>query len=308
MTALTSVEMAGRRERIIEWPSVVLCGGLYVGFFALLWFHSRLSDPVFVACGALMVTLHSSMQHEFIHGHPTPWRRLNRSLAAVPLSFWLPYESYRRSHLVHHCDDKLTDPLDDPESFYWSTDQWSALGKLGRLVVEAHTTLAGRLVLGPAWAMVRFWRAEIAAVRAGDRQRRIIWTRHLAAVAALAFGVVVVCGVNPLLYIAIVYAGTAVLLLRSFAEHRANDGIYERTAIVENAWFLGPLFLFNNLHAAHHERPLMPWYELPAWYRANRARLISENGGLLYNGYLDVARRFLFKPHHVLIHPHETTV
>ena len=109
---------------------------------------------------------------------------------------------------------------------------------------------------------------------------------------------------SPLFYVfGIVYPGTAVLLLRSFAEHRAEQDVFERTAIVENSWFFGPLFLFNNLHAAHHERPLIPWYELPAWYRANRGRLLAANGGLVYDGYGEVVRRFLFTPHDVNVHP-----
>ena len=37
----------------------------------------------------------------------------------VPLTLWLPYERYRHTHHVHHIDARLTDPLDDPESFYW---------------------------------------------------------------------------------------------------------------------------------------------------------------------------------------------
>ena len=76
-------------------------------------------------------------------------------------------------------------------------------------------------------------------------------------------------------------------LLRSFAEHRAASDVFERTAIVENAPILGLLYLYNNLHAAHHERPTLPWYQIPAWYRENRERLIKANGGLVYDGYLD---------------------
>lgn len=306
MTALASDGLTRDRSRAVEWPSLILCAAVYLAFFGLLWVHDALPNAVVLAVGALLVTLQSSLQHEFIHGHPTPWRHVNRALASVPVSLWLPFELYRRSHLVHHCDEKLTDPLDDPESYYWSADQWRALGPAGRLIVQAHTTLAGRLLLGPGWNVGRFLRSELRALRAGDRQRGQIWTNHLFAVAILLIFVIGVLGVNPLLYLAIVYAGTAVLLLRSFAEHRANEGVFERTAIVENAWFFGPLFLFNNLHAAHHERPLMPWYQLPGWYRANRARLVTENGGLVYDGYADVARRYLFTPHHELLHPTKT--
>lgn len=292
------------RRQVAEWPSVALCAGVYGGFAALTFWHAALSNLVVATVGSLLIALHSSMQHEFIHGHPTSSRRLNRALAFVPLNLWLPFESYRMSHLVHHCDDALTDPLDDPESYYWSEEAWAALGPVGRAIVRAHTTLAGRLVIGPAWNIGRFLLIELRGLRAGDALRRQIWSRHAVGVAAMLLWIVGVCGIDPLFYLlAIVYPGTAILLLRSFAEHRAEHGVFERTAIVENSWLFGPLFLFNNLHAAHHERPLIPWYELPGWYAANRERLLAANGGLVYQGYGDVARRFLFVPHHVIVHP-----
>lgn len=296
-----------KRNTTVEWPSIALCAVIYGGFLGVTWCSAWLPTIVVVVIGALLVTWQSSLQHEFIHGHPTPWRRLNRQLAVAPLSLWLPFESYRRSHLVHHRDEQLTDPLDDPESYYWTADAWRKLGPVGRFLVRAHTTLAGRLLLGPAWNISRFLHAEFVAVLAGDRQRRLIWLRHGVAVAALGLWLFGVCRLNPLVYLAIVYLGTAMLLLRSFAEHRASQGVFERTAIVENSWVFGPLFLFNNLHAAHHERPLMPWYELPGWYRANRTRLLAENGGLVYDGYADIVRRFLFTPHDVNVHPSESS-
>jgi fatty acid desaturase len=92
-------------------------------------------------------------------------------------------------------------------------------------------------------------------------------------------------------------------LVRSFAEHRAEQEVGKRTAIVENARILGPLFLFNNLHAAHHLRGRLPWYQVPKFYRLNRAALIESNGGLVYNSYFDVARRYLFSSHDRTIHP-----
>lgn len=292
------------RSRATEWPSVALCICVYGGFLALTVLHARLPALVFVGLGAPLLTLQASMQHEFIHGHPTRWRRLNRALAAVPLSLWLPFESYRMSHLVHHRDEALTDPFDDPESHYWTADGWARLGPLGRACVRFNTTLVGRLLLGPAWIVGRYLLSEARALRGGSRVARRIWSRHVVAAGAVLVWVVGVCGIDPLLYLfGIVYPSTSILLLRSFAEHRAAQGVAQRTAIVENAPVLGFLFLFNNLHAAHHERPLLPWYALPGWYRANRARLIAANGALVYDGYGAVARRFLFAPHDGPVHP-----
>ncbi len=167
------------RRRGVEWPSIMLCCGVYGGFLAVTWFHDRLPWPIFAALGAVLLALQSSMQHEFIHGHPTSWRRLNRALASVPLSLWLPFESYRRSHLVHHVDERLTDPFDDPETYYWTAEDWAALGPLGRAFIRVHSTLAGRLLFGPAWNIGRYLQAQAMAILHGDRQIRRIWISHV---------------------------------------------------------------------------------------------------------------------------------
>ena len=294
----------GRDRQAVEWPTVLLAATIYGGWLALTACHEAL--PAWIAWPALtwLVAWHSSLQHEIIHGHPTRWRRLNRALGSVPLSFWVPFESYRISHLRHHRDERLTDPLDDPESFYWSPEQWAALSTFERKVVEAQMTLAGRLLIGPAWSVWRFWRSEWALVAAGDSMRARIWRAHALLAAGTLAWLVLVCGINPLAYfLGVVYPATALLLIRSFAEHRAEEGVSERTAIVENAWLLGPLFLFNNLHAAHHAAPMLPWYRIPGWYRANRAALLAANGDLVYDGYLDVARRYFFRVYDHPAHP-----
>lgn len=87
------------------------------------------------------------------------------------------------------------------------------------------------------------------------------------------------------------------------AEHRAAEGVGERTAIVENAPVLGFLFLHSNLHAPHHECPLVRWYALPRLYRAVRDRLVATKRELICDGDGDVARRFLFVPHEIALHP-----
>jgi fatty acid desaturase len=100
-----------------------------------------------------------------------------------------------------------------------------------------------------------------------------------------------------------VMPANALQLIRSFAEHRARATTRERIAIVERSWILGPLFLFNNLHALHHESPMIPWYRYNARYRLERERLIAENGALVYRTYLEVVARYLFRPHDSLLHP-----
>jgi fatty acid desaturase len=221
-----------------------------------------------------------------------------------PLSLWLPYSIYRSTHLAHHRDENLTDPLDDPESYYWADGQWRALGPLGRAFIAAQSTLLGRIILGPAWTIPRFVRGLARDVWRSKGKTRVIVARHLLECAVILAWVIGVCGMPFWVYVAcFIYPGVSLALIRSFAEHRAEQEVGKRTAIVENARILGPLFLFNNLHAAHHLRGRLPWYQIPKFYRLNRTALIERNGGLVYNSYFDVARRYLLTSHDRPIHP-----
>ena len=76
----------------------------------------------------------------------------------------------------------------------------------------------------------------------------------------------------------------ALLLIRSFGEHRARPGARERTAIVEGSWILGPLFLFNNLHSVHHDEPTMAWYE----YNRRSAPTATNSSGRMAGSFIKV--------------------
>ena len=296
--------LAPARRKAIEWPTVAVAAVVYGGWLSATWVAGHTGNVAAFAVAAVLITLHSSMQHEILHGHPTRSRRINRLLGLIPLSLWIPYERYRQTHLVHHIDERLTDPLDDPESYYWTPDDWARLSPLSRWLVSVQTTLLGRMVVGPLWSVLTFLRAEWRRVHRDEPTARAIWLEHVAWCIPVVAWVHWACEMPLWLYLlAVVYPGTAVLLIRSFAEHKALPEAPERTAIVENAAILGPLFLYNNLHALHHENPMIPWYEYPAWYRQNRDRLLAENGGLVYDSYLDVARRFLLWSHDRPRHP-----
>jgi fatty acid desaturase len=290
--------------RRIEWPTIGLAAFIYGGWAALTFFQAELPPAFTALLGAWLIAWQSSLQHELLHGHPTPCPHINHAIAFAPLSLWLPYDVYRTSHLAHHRAETLTDPVQDPESFYWRDEDFGSLGSLGRRVVCWQTTLAGRLILGPAWAAGSLFAREFAGARKNPRGALTVWGAHIVGCAAVLIWIVGVCKMSPWFYLfGIVYPGASLSLIRSFAEHRAAGAASERTAIVENAMILGPLFLFNNLHLVHHARPALPWYRIPGWYREHRAELIAANGGRVYDGYFEIARRFLFKPHDAPVHP-----
>ena len=288
----------------VEWPTLLLTLATYGGWLAITKEYGRWSLGILAPAGTLLLTLHGSLQHEMTHGHPTRWPLFNRLLAGVPLSLWLPFLRYRQTHLLHHRDERLTDPIDDPESYYLTPESAERLDPVSRRLLHVQRTLAGRVLLGPPWGIGKFLVAEVRGIWRDEAGLRALWLEHLLWCIPVVYWVQRVCGMPLWIYVcAMVIPSAAITLIRSYAEHRARPDLRQRIAIVEHSWILGPLFLFNNLHALHHEKPSIPWYRYPARYRTERARLIAENGGLVYNSYFDVARRYLLRPHDTLQHP-----
>ncbi len=161
-------------------------------------------------------------------------------------------------------------------------------------------TLAGRLLLGPLVAALRWMRVEVAAARSRRGAARLLG--HGVGVAAV-LTVVWASGMAWWVYaIGVAWGGGALTMLRSFAEHRYAIGA-SRTAVVRTGRFFSLLFLNNNLHNTHHERPAVAWFELPALHeRLDSDRTAAEGAGL-YSGYSDVARRHLFHSFDVAVHP-----
>jgi fatty acid desaturase len=292
------------RSHLREFPTWLVIAAIYGGWLALT-FHAR-ALPVWLVAplGACLVAWHGSLQHEALHGHPTRRAWLNALLAGPPLALWLPFPLYRESHLAHHRAPELTDPFDDPESFYTAPDVWARLSRPARLFRAALHTAAGRLLLGPVAVVWRLFHGEARRVAAGDRRRLAIWGVHAAAVALVLFWVVRVCGMSPLAYVALfVYPGVSLTLLRSYTEHRPAADASRRTAVVEAGPVFSLLYLHNNLHLVHHLWPHLPWYELPRRFRAERGALLERNGRFAFAGYAEVLRRYAFRGKDSPVHP-----
>jgi len=260
-----------------------------------LWFAAPL--------GSLLITWYGSLQHETIHGHPTPSRRINAAIGSLPLSLWIPYPIYRENHMRHHrhARRRLTEVEHDPESFYLPPGQLARVGRLQGAILRANCTLAGRLALGPAISIAVFLAQEARRARSNRRHLRI-WLEHALGTAAVLGWVVGVCHIPFLVYVLLVlYPSTSLTHLRSFAEHRADDQSHLRTNVVEAHPLWGMIFLNNNLHVAHHAYPHVPWYQLPRlWRNMKEARIRT---GQIFSGYGEVARQFLFRPFITAEHP-----
>lgn len=293
---------SARRGDVIEWPTLILAVTIYACWTSTLFLHDQIPIWLLVPIGGWLIAWHGSLQHETIHGHPTRVAWLNALIGGLPLSLWLPYRCYQRDHIAHHATEAVTDPAADPESRYLAATQHER-SRLRLVVAALQGPLPGRLVLGPFDIVARFLIDEARRIVREPARVARDWLPHLIGLAVVGAWLAW-CRMGLGLYLAaFVYPGTALSLLRSFAEHRAAEQPGHRVAVVEKAGPFALLFLHNNLHAAHHRAPGLPWYRLPDHYRRHRTAILSDNGRLLYDGYGDVARRFWRAPHDVLIHP-----
>ncbi|MBU4528265.1 MAG: fatty acid desaturase [Hoeflea sp.] len=242
------------------------------------------------------ITLHSSLQHEFLHGHPFRNQKLNDLLIAPPIGVLVPYLRFKSCHLTHHINENITDPYDDPESYYLDRTVWATLPAWFRSLLVANNTLVGRITLGPALATVGFLRSEYVRAKAGDRAIPMIWLRHILAVVLLFWLISSYGSLPPMAYFIAAYFGMGLLMVRSFLEHQAVEKTNQRSVIIETRGPLSLLFLNNNFHSVHHAYPSLAWYRIPAFFRENRERFLRMNGGYRYESYWEVFRRFAFRP------------
>jgi len=288
----------------IDGPTWLVALVLYGAWVALIWYAARLPWWVIMPVGAYLIAWHFSLQHEAIHAFRGVPAWLRFAVVFAPLGLWFPFPLYRKSHSTHHRDAHLTIPGVDTESYYVRRAEWVTTGQFKRGLLIANQTMAGRLILGP---FLRLWilvTKETRRVAQRDFSHIPHWIVHALALTALFWFISGVCHFPWWQYcLLIAYPGLGLGLLRAFTEHRAAEQSQERTAAVESNAVFGMLFLYNNLHVVHHFKPTMPWYEIPRYYRENRAALLQSNGNFVYRGYAELASKYLFVPVFSPVHP-----
>lgn len=292
-----------RRKVRIEWPTLALLAVCYGAWLISGLLIYPLLPVAGIAGFALAIALHSSLQHEALHGHPTNRAVVNEALVFLPLGLFYPYRRYKQTHLRHHADERLTDPYDDPESYYRTLADWQALPGWLRTVLDWNNTLLGRVTIGPVLAVIGFTLADAKLMVKGDAEVGTAWLLHLAGLVPVLAAVQLVFGIPAWLYaLTAGWLGLSILAIRSFCEHQWTEHPDGRTIIVEKS-ILSTIFLNNNLHFVHHKRPTAPWYELPRLYREAAAEWQGRNGGYVFRNYLDVAKAFALRRKEPVAHP-----
>ena len=289
-------------KRAVEWPTLGLIVLCHLVWAAATGWVSSWSLALAAALTVLTITLHSSLQHEVLHGHPTRLKWLNELLVSLPIGLCIPYGRFRDTHLAHHRDEFLTDPYDDPESNYLDPAVWQRLAWPLKAVLRFNNTLAGRMIVGPAISIWTFAGGDLCAIRAGDRAILRDWLLHAAGLVVVVLWISAVA-MPGLAYLASAYAGLSILKIRTFLEHRAHDVARCRTVVIDGGRILPFLFLNNNLHVVHHAKPTVAWYRLPAVYRASREEYLRRNDGYAFASYGEVFRRYFLRAKDPVPHP-----
>ncbi len=287
-----------------EWPTWLLVPVVYATWAAaVLGFHRLGPVPGTIAL-TLATCWFTSLQHELIHGHPSRNRLVNRLLGTLPLGVWYPFELYRRSHLAHHRDEVLTEPNLDPESNYIADADYRRAPAWIRWMWRAQRTVCGRLLLGPLMVIVPTWLDIVRLPLRGARAHCVDWAVHLLLLAGLLWLLDRHAGIGPVRYMLTVgYPALGLAMLRSFYEHRPADNAAHRVVVNEAGLFWRLLYLNNNYHAVHHERPGLPWFRLRRHYLAHRDDVLERNGGFVLPGYLALALRHGFTAVDSPVHP-----
>lgn len=291
-----------RRQGAVDWPTLLLICGCYGAWLLALFWLAKISTLLAVPVLILALVLHSSLQHEVLHGHPFRIRLLNEALVFLPIGLVYPYGRFRDLHLAHHRDEFLTDPYDDPESNFQDPAVWAHLSPWHRALLRFNNTLAGRMLVGPVIGTVAFVASDFRAIREGDRAVLRDWLLHVAGLVVVVL-IVRQGALSGWAYLASAYMALSVLKIRTFLEHRAHDLARGRTVVVEGGLILPFLFLNNNLHVVHHARPAVAWYKLPRLYREGQADYLRRNDGYRYSSYAEVFRLYFLKAKDPVPHP-----
>lgn len=301
-------EVATERERLLwrgEWPTWLLIAAIYGGWLFTLAYWREIGS---VPATLLMIwwcAWYMSLQHELIHGHPTPWAWVNSLFGYAPLAIWYPYRLYRDSHLSHHIDFHLTMPALDTESYYVAPAVWAGMSKPVRVLHWFNKTFWGRLLVGPAISVSGAWVEAVRQPLRGEWRYVPMWVAHFAMLGGLFWWVSMSFGVSPIYYVlAISYPAQSLTMIRSYYEHRPAEQHKQRIVLNEAGFFFRVLFLNNNLHLVHHDLPSLPWYLLPRIYAARRDAYNVRSGGFHLHGYGELARRFGFSAIDAPVHPH----
>ena len=289
--------------RLIELPTLIVIFVCYAAFGVSTTILAEAVPLAGFVLLTLAITLHSSLQHEILHGHFSRNRFIAVAMVFPAIGLFIPYERFRDTHLEHHQNETLTDPYDDPESNYLDPAVWQVMPSWQKAVFSFNNTLCGRMLIGPAISLVTFWRLELRSIMASRWHVIRAYIMHGLGVLPVVLWLAAFGKISAASYLLACYGGISLLKVRTFLEHQAHENSDGRTVIIEDRGLFAFLFLNNNLHALHHENPNLPWFELPRAFRQSRAEILDRNNHYIYRSYGQIFRRYFFRSKDQVAHP-----
>ncbi|MCO4763227.1 MAG: fatty acid desaturase [Myxococcales bacterium] len=285
--------LRGERRSAIAWPSVLALARELVLCAAALWLALLWWSPVacVLAFCFIAVRQHAMfiLYHDAVHGLIARNRRLNDLIVnlAVGVPMLLPVHTYRRFHISHHATLGTENDTERVLLYRWQPWNYEPLGTwplirqlLGDLL------LVNQLRMG--WALLTELRKPDSLLRLppskpfvetfvmqGLLLAGVVWALLAAPEATLK---IIALWVGPLLTLT-----QAIQKVRSFAEHGPLPGP-ELTYSWRPGW-LGRQLLWPyhiSYHKEHHERPNVPWFELPRQFAGRDGRQSRELWSLLW--------------------------
>ncbi|MFD2207031.1 fatty acid desaturase [Kiloniella antarctica] len=283
-----------------EWRTLALIFACYSSLGLMI--VNPFGMPLFIQIITLipLITLHSSLQHECIHGHPFASQRINDAIILIPMGVLVPYYRFKASHIKHHQNASISDPYEDPESGYQDLEIWQKRPRWLQLIFEFNNSLFGRMLIGPALSVFGFTLSEL---RKGEPKITFTWIAHLVMSVFVLLGVYNLSAMPVWAYLICCYFAYSLLMVRTFLEHQAHETMRSRTVIVEDKGFFSFLFLNNNLHVVHHAYPTVAWYKLPTIFKNNRKRFLEMNKGYVFKNYAEIFKRFAFTQKEPVAYP-----
>ncbi len=298
-----SAKLPGKSNSIAnEWPTWMVIIVVYGSWGWMLVHFQDLNLLIAVPILTLILTLHSSLAHEIIHGHPTSNQTINNLIGYLPLGLIYPYTIFKETHLQHHNNQFITYPGVDPESFFHTRSNWESKNRVLRIIAWVNMTLLGRLLLGPGTSFIALVKWAIRDVLHAKFTRKAMWVIHYTLTILIVYAAQEIFNIPALLYILMGYFSLSIIQLRSFYEHQPVFETNARSVIQESSLLFRLLFLHNNYHYTHHANPSMPWHLLKKEYFDNRQKYLDENSGFQYDGYWRWLK-YLIRPVHSPVHP-----
>ncbi len=286
-----------------EIPSVILLIFCYAAFVAITVSADTLGLVLSIPLLALIVALHSSLQHEFLHGHPTSSQTVNDLMVSLPIGVYIPYLRFKDTHLAHHHDPSLTDPYDDPESNFLNPEMWKSFSGWRKRIGNFNNTLFGRMIIGPTLSLMHLYSQDVAAALQGNRRIQFSYLHHAVGLTLIGLWLAIASQMPVWAFLVAAYFGMSLLKIRTFLEHRAHEKAPARSVVIEDRGPLALLFLNNNFHAVHHAHPGLVWHRIPQEYARKRDVILRRNGGYWYRSYWSVFRMYLFHRKDPVAHP-----